>query len=149
MKVHHTFLKPLIRAARPDERARVGEPPDRPLWACERWFSTDPCCSFGNTPAAAWSADEIAGIGIYVPPGEEGERVTLACPGVYESHETDLRTAGAAISLVALNQLCWHFHERGLTGVSDACSDLFHRARTEFFADTAGLDARTLYAYID
>lgn len=97
----------------------------------------------------AWSADEIAGIGIYVPPGEEGARVTLACPGVYESHETDLRTAGAAITLVALNQLCWHFHERGLTGVSDACSDLFHRARTEFFADTAGLDARTLYAYID
>lgn len=69
MKVHHTFLKPRIRAARPDERARVGEPPDRPLWACERWFSTDPCYSFGNTPAAAWSAyresEAFAGRGIY------------------------------------------------------------------------------------
>lgn len=97
----------------------------------------------------AWSADEIAGIGIFVPPGEDGARVTLACPGVYESHETDLRTAGAAISLVALNMLCWHFHERGLTGASDAFSELFHRARSEFFADGTTLDTRTLYAYID
>lgn len=95
----------------------------------------------------SWSADEIAGIGVYVPPGPE--RQTIACPGVQESHETDRRTAGAGITLVALNQLCWHFHGRGLTGVSDALADLFHRARTEFFGENTGLDQRTLYAYID
>lgn len=107
-----------------------------------------------------WEAAEFDGIVFYIPP-PQSEPVSLDCPGSQRTVKTDRITAGAAMSMIAINHMSWAFHVAAdkaaagsvqahrATQAARALADLYHQMRNAFFADESPFDHDALFTYID
>lgn len=95
-----------------------------------------------------WTAARVNGEAIYVPPG--GERVMLNCIGSGHAMIVDRITAGAAITLWALNAvLIGYYHQAPESAVVEALCDVFYRIRDAVLDKRAGLDTGAILRFID
>lgn len=86
-----------------------------------------------------WHFHTDGQIGFWVP---RADTVSVNCPNnLYSNSDMDAVTFGVGATLIALNQLVWHFHHR-LQGYYDRLYDWA-------YSDNSPLDIDSLFGYLD
>lgn len=94
-----------------------------------------------------WHFHTDGEIGFWVP---NTDTVAVNCPNNYYSNpDMDAVTFGAGATLIALNQLVWHFHHQGRDDVARRLQSYYDKLYNWAYSDHSPLDIDALFGYLD
>lgn len=96
-----------------------------------------------------WSACSINGSISLLPPQKEKDKYELVCKGLGSNVTTDRISAGVAITLAALNHLCWNEFHSGRKDSSAMFSREFYSLRDIAYQNNSKLDSTSICSFLD